>query len=90
MRAAIRLSIPAPLPISTTFSPGLISQRLKGFPVPAKDSIEVSGILCNQVSSYPNIPAARRPVWKWKPFSGLRCDFLIFFLNGVAKFFPIQ
>jgi hypothetical protein len=47
---AIRLSRPAPLPISTTRSPGQSWPMRKGLPVPANDAIESSGRPSNQSS----------------------------------------
>ena len=55
--AAIRLSIPAPQPTSTTLSPGRNSPRLKGFPVPAKDSMEASGMPISHSSAYSSMRA---------------------------------
>src|SRR5829696_2796795 len=68
--AAIRLSIPAPEPKSTTLSPGRSSPRLKGLPVPAKDSMEGSGMSSSHSSAYSSMRARGLPVWKWKPFCG--------------------
>src|SRR5215212_6143482 len=69
--AATKLSIPAPHPTSTTLSPGRSSPRLKGLPVPAKDSMEDSGMPSSHSSRYSSIRAKGLPVWKWKPFCGL-------------------
>ena len=53
--AAIRLSIPARTPMSTTRSPVLISPGLKGLPVPSKNSKGDSGMPSSHASSYPDI-----------------------------------
>src|SRR5215212_5834857 len=68
--AAIRLSKPAPHPTSTTNSPGRSSPRLKGLPVPAKDSTQDLGMPSSHSSRYSSMRAKGRPVWKWKPFCG--------------------
>src|SRR3712207_1580340 len=69
--AAIKLSIPAPDPTSTTLSPRRNSPRLKGLPVPANDSTEDSGMPSSHSSAYSSMRARGLPVWKWKPFCGL-------------------
>ncbi len=55
---------PAPHPASTTFSAGLMSPNMNGFPVPAKDSIVPSGSPSSQWSWYSNKAVSRLPVWK--------------------------
>jgi hypothetical protein len=69
---------------------GFSSPRLKGFPVPAKDSIDNSGTLSSHSSGYPSSRASGRPVWKWKPCSGSSATSLVLILNGETQRFQVD
>ena len=62
LRAARRLSIPAPEPRSSTVWPGVISPRPSGLPTPAKDSVTVGGRASISAASYPSLFALSGPI----------------------------
>src|SRR5262245_11651806 len=70
-RAARRLSVPLPAPMSTTVSPGRGAPRASGLPTPAKGAVTESGSSARAAGEYPSRSAAYSgPVWKWYPFFG--------------------